>query len=143
MHSWPITVFAPMLTSPSCTRILQPCPIHAQRPIRSVASRPISSFTPRADEADAFGLQPPAVAQLQVAASAQQQARVVGVSMPCARMKRSSASGPPCSGGGGGRSAPRLVRSGGIGGIDEGLHRERAIARRIVRGAGRRQVPLR
>ncbi len=46
VHSWPITVLAPMLTSPSCTRILQPCPIQAQRPIRSVAPRPISSFTP-------------------------------------------------------------------------------------------------
>ena len=46
VHSWPITVFAPMLTSPSWTRILLPCPIHAQRPIRSVASRPISSCTP-------------------------------------------------------------------------------------------------
>ena len=45
VHSWPITVLAPISTSPSWARILQPCPIHAQRPIRSVAWRPISSFT--------------------------------------------------------------------------------------------------
>ena len=75
MHSWPITVFAPMLTSPSCTRIFEPCPIHAQRPIRSVASRPISSCTSGADEADAVGLQALSVAQLQQHI-ARQQARV-------------------------------------------------------------------
>ena len=100
MHSWPITVFAPMLTSPSCTRILQPCPIHAQRPIRSVASRPISSFTPGQMK------QMPSVCRrlpkrsFSSAIARAAAARSRRFSMRLARMKRSSASGPPCSGAG-------------------------------------------
>ena len=46
VHSWPSTVLAPIATSPSCARILQPWPIHDQRPRSTVAPRPISNLTP-------------------------------------------------------------------------------------------------
>ena len=59
-HSWPTTVFAPIRSSPSWTRIFEPCPIHDQRPSTTFASGPISNVTPGPDEAQPVGLQPPA-----------------------------------------------------------------------------------
>ena len=46
VHSWPITVFAPISTSPSWARILEPWPIQHQRPRRTLAPLPISNVTP-------------------------------------------------------------------------------------------------
>ena len=59
-----------MLTSPSCTRIFEPCPIHD--PAAQHKPRVAADLEPhaRADEADSVGLQAPPVAELQ-----QQQAR--------------------------------------------------------------------
>ena len=117
VHSWPITVFAPMLTSPSCTRILQPCPIHAQRPIRSVALAADLELHAGADEAQPVGLQAPAEAQLEPRRSARAGARSRGRSMWLARMKRSSASGPPCSGPGARRTRRARPRAGVVVGV--------------------------
>ena len=46
VHSWPSTDLAPIVTCPSCARILVPWPIQHQRPSRTTAPRPISSLTP-------------------------------------------------------------------------------------------------
>ncbi len=83
-----------------------------------------------ADEADAFGLQASAEAQLEPARSARAAARSRAVSMWLARMKRSSASGPPCSGAGARRGAPRAGagrrRARGVGSVEQ-LHRRRIV----------------
>ena len=109
-----------MLTSPSWTRILQPCPIHAQRPM---LQRRLAADLERhagADEAQAVGLQPSAEAELQPR-PAREQRRVVGLNMRLARMKRSSASGPPRSGAGARLTASRAAARGsvGCGGVGE------------------------
>jgi hypothetical protein len=46
VHSWPKTVLAPMDSSPSWTRTLQPWPSHDQRPSVTRAPLPISNLTP-------------------------------------------------------------------------------------------------
>ncbi len=65
VHSWPITVFAPISTSPSWARIFEPWPIQHQRP--SLHARALADLERHAgaDEAQPVGLQPPAPAQLQ------------------------------------------------------------------------------
>src|SRR5919108_2434817 len=110
VHSWPSTVLAPISASPSCTRILVPCPIHDQRPSRSTASRPISSFTPGPTK------QIPSVSSRFPQRSfshAQRASRraYLWSSIPWARRKRRSSSGPPRSGSG----APRTCS--GVGGL--------------------------
>ena len=75
VHSWPMTVLAPISTTPSCARILVPWPIHDQRPSRTTAFGPISKVTSGRDEAQAVRLQPAAPAQLQPQPSAASAAR--------------------------------------------------------------------
>ena len=47
MHSWPITVFSPISTSPSWQRIFEPSPIQTKRPKRIAPLRPIWSSSRR------------------------------------------------------------------------------------------------
>src|SRR5919197_1097377 len=99
VHSCPSTVLAPISHSPSCTRIFVPWPIHDQRPSRSTALRPISSFTPGPTK------QIPSVcsrAPQRSFSHAQRASRIayLWLSIRLRRMKRSSARGPPCSGSG-------------------------------------------
>src|SRR5215218_2951989 len=110
VHSCPSTDFAPIDASPSWTRIFVPCPIHDQRPSRKTASRPISSFTPGPMK------HRPSVTNRPRQRSRSHHQRAIShaylwLSIACARMKRSSASGPPRSGSG----APRTCR--GVGGL--------------------------
>src|SRR5919108_6454247 len=99
VHSWPSTVLAPISHSPSWTRIFVPWPIHDQRPRRSTASRPISSFTPGPMK------QMPSVCRrarnrsLSHARRANRRA-YRWLSIPCERRNRRSSSGPPRSGSG-------------------------------------------
>ena len=107
VHSWPSTDLAPIETSPSCARILQPCPIHDQRP--SVDRRVAADLELHAgaDEAQPVGLQPPAPAQLQPQPAQRSAARTRASSMWWRRAKRRNVSGPPCSGGGSARDQRR------------------------------------
>ena len=85
MHSWPITVFAPISTTPSWQRILVPSPIQTKRPnsIRPAAGD--LEFEAAAEEEQAVGAPAPAgdgeEAPPQVA---QQQPPVAGVEHPVA-----------------------------------------------------------
>src|SRR5829696_1334008 len=99
VHSCPSTDFAPIETSPSCARILLPCPIHDQRPSRTTASGPISKVTPGPTK------QRPSVCSRPRQRSFSHAQRAISraylrLSMPWPRMKRSSTSGPPWSGAG-------------------------------------------
>ena len=50
MHSWPITVFAPISTTPSWQRILVPSPIQTKRPKRDPAAAGDLQFEAAAEE---------------------------------------------------------------------------------------------
>ena len=93
MHSWPITVLAPIDTTPSWQRILVPWPSHDQRPSSIRPLRPIWSVTRGPMKAS------PSVLR-RGANSRRRSSRAISlaylkVSMRWRRMKRSSASGPP------------------------------------------------
>src|SRR5436190_4458847 len=93
-----------MRTSPSCTRILQPWPIHDHRPSTRRAPGSISSVTPGPTK------HIPSVTSRLRNRSLSQPSRssnraYLGLSMPWARIKRSSASAPPWRGGGSPRTA--------------------------------------
>src|SRR4051812_11771786 len=99
VHSWPNTVLAPISHIPSWTRIFVPCPIHDQRPSRRTASRPIWSFTPGPTKHS------PSVCSRAPTRSLSHAQRAISraylrFSIPWARRKRRSASGPPWSGAG-------------------------------------------
>src|SRR5918994_810179 len=99
VHSCPITVLAPIETSPSCARILLPWPIHDQRPTPTTASRPISNFTP-----GPMKHSPSVCSRPRQRSFSHAQRRIrrpyLKLSMPLRRMNLSSASGPPWSGAG-------------------------------------------
>src|SRR5918995_2311289 len=99
VHSWPITVLAPIETSPSCARILVPWPIQHQRPSRTTASRPISNVTPGPTKHSPSVCRRPRQRSFSHAQRAIRRA-YLRLSMPWPRMKRTSASGPPWSGAG-------------------------------------------
>ena len=69
MHSWPITVFAPISTTPSWQRILVPSPIQTKRPKSDLAPRGDLDFEPAAEEDEAVGAPAPAGRGQQRAAS--------------------------------------------------------------------------
>src|SRR4051794_3194824 len=112
VHSWPSTVLAPISHTPSCTRSFVPCPSHDQRPSRSTAPRPISSLTPGPTKHS------PSVCNRRPQRSFSHAQRAISrpyfaLSIPRPRRKRTSPSGPPCSGAGtpwtGGAAAGRLT----------------------------------
>src|SRR3954470_10509405 len=104
VHSCPITVLAPMCTSPSCARIFEPWPIHDQRPRCSFAPFPISSVTPGPTKAIPSSTSRERQRSLSHASRAKSR-KYLRLNIPCARRKRTSVSGPPCSGGG----SPRTI----------------------------------
>src|SRR6478736_1230894 len=117
VHSWPITVSAPIRPSPSWTRILQSWPIHDQRPRTRRAPRLISSVTPGPTK------HRPSVTSRRPKRSFSHPSRrssraYLRLSMPCARMKRRSTSGPPWRGGGSPRTAAGTDSS--VGGASAG-----------------------
>ena len=97
VHSCPSTVLAPISTTPSCTRSLLSCPIQHQRPSRSFAPRPISSFTPGPMKHSPSVSSRPRQRSF---SHAQRSARSAyfGVSSPLRRANRRKAFGPPCGG---------------------------------------------
>src|SRR5215210_3708379 len=99
VHSWPSTLLAPIRTSPSCARILEPCPIHDQRPSSTMASGPISNVTPGPMNAIPSVRSRPRKRSLSHPSRSARRA-YPHVSMRCSRRKRSSVSGPPWRGGG-------------------------------------------
>src|SRR4051795_1713696 len=112
VHSWPSTVLAPISHTPSCTRSFVPCPSHDQRPSRSTAPRPISSFTCGPTK------HRPSVCSRRPQRSFSHAQRAISrpycaFSIPWARRNRTSPRGPPCSGAGtpwtGGAAAGRLT----------------------------------
>src|SRR5919112_5412124 len=100
VHSCPSTAFAPISTTPSCARILVPCPIHDQRPSLTTASRPISSSTPGPTKHSPSVCRRPRQRSFSRAQRAIRRT-YLRLSMPLRRMNRSSTSGPPCNGAGG------------------------------------------
>src|SRR3954454_24190976 len=104
VHSCPITVLAPMCTSPSCARIFEPWPIHDQRPRCSFAPFPISSVTPGPTKAIPSSTSRERQRSLSHASRAKSR-KYLRLNIPCARRKRTSGSAPPCSGGG----SPRTI----------------------------------
>src|SRR3954452_3029639 len=104
VHSWPITVLAPMRTSPSWARILVPWPIHHQRPRWSLAPLPISIVTSGATKARPSVTRRPRKRSLSHARRSARRA-YLWLSIPCARRNRSSTSGPPWRGGGSPRTS--------------------------------------
>src|SRR5919199_1562733 len=107
VHSWPSTLLAPISTSPSWARIFVPWPIQDQRPRRTTASRPISNCTPGPTKHS------PSVRRRPRQRSFSHAHRRISrpylwLSIPWRRMKRSSTSGPPCSGAGAPRTCSGL-----------------------------------
>src|SRR5919202_1597193 len=107
VHSWPSTVLAPISTSPSWARIFVPWPIQDQRPRRTTALRPISNCTPGPTKHS------PSVRRRPRQRSFSHAHRRISrpylwLSIPWRRMKRSSTSGPPCSGAGAPRTCSGL-----------------------------------
>src|SRR4051794_17030829 len=111
VHSWPITVFAPIETTPSWQRIFVPCPSHDQRPSSIRPCLPISSTTRGPMNASPSSFSRGANSLRRASRSSSR--AYFGVSMRWRRMKRSSVGRPPWSGGGGPRSPSPVPVGGG------------------------------
>ena len=99
MHSWPITVFAPIEITPSWQRSLVPCPSHDQRP--SSIRAPLRIWSTQRGPMKAM----PSTCRRPWWRRRRQTSRrarspYLGVSIPLEAMNRSSVSRPPWSGAG-------------------------------------------
>ena len=90
MHSWPITVFAPISTTPSWQRILVPSPIQTKRPKSTRPAAGDLQFEAAAEEEQAVGAPAAAgaVKQAPPQVAPEQAARTGGSASRCGRRKR-------------------------------------------------------
>src|SRR5437764_3352665 len=128
VHSWPITVFAPIETTPSWQRIFVPCPSQDQRPSSIRALFPIWSVTPgpmkhrpSSESRRPYGVRKRLRSRRTISRA------YCGVTIPWLHMKRRSAGRPPWRGGGACRTAsgtwvgggPASSRTASISGADD------------------------